>query len=154
LPASRPGALASRRFGGAARKGRTILEVRRAGSPVALTATPDRRRPSDGLVIEASILARLLRLRLLTLDATVVVVSAAVPALSSTPSDVRGRALARPVRSAGALPSGRSQPSGGRRGLAEAVRTIEEGAAILAAVRRDAAAGVSRRGGGTGQSAE
>jgi hypothetical protein len=112
-----------------------------------LTATPDRRRsPSDGLVVEASILARLLRLRLLTLDATVVVVPAEVTSLSPRPSAVRGRARARPVGSAVALPAGRSRPSGGRRGLAEAVRAIEEGAEILAAVRQDAA-GVSRRNG-------
>jgi len=84
-----------------------------------------------------------MRLRLLTLDATVVVVPAEVTEQSSAPFDVQGRATARPVRSARALPPGRSQPSG-RRGLAEAARTIEEGAAILAAVRRD---GVSRRNG-------
>jgi len=104
-----------------------------------------RRHHSDGLVVEASIIARLLRLRLLTLDATVVI----VPAEAAARSEVRGRAAARPVRSvrsAGALPPGRSQPSG-RRGLAEAVRTIEEGAAILAAGRRGAAAGVSHRNG-------
>ncbi|HKG01836.1 MAG TPA: hypothetical protein VKB03_01535 [Conexibacter sp.] len=101
-----------------------------------------RRHPADGLVVEASILARLLRLRLLTLDATVVIVPAEVAARS----EARGRAAARPARSAGALPPGRSQPSG-RRGLAEAVRTIEEGAAILAAGRRGAAAGVSHRNG-------
>lgn len=73
-------------------------------------STPDLwRRPSDGLVIEAFVVARLLRIRLLTLEATVVVVPTDVPASSA---------------------------ANGRRGLAEAVRTIGEGAAILADVRR------------------
>jgi hypothetical protein len=49
------------------------------------------------------------------------------------PPDVQGRPSAR--RSAGALPY---QPSvNGRGRLAEAVRTIDEGAAILAAARSD-----------------
>lgn len=83
-------------------------------------ATPDlRRRPSDGLVIEAFVLARLLRIRLLTLEATVALVPADVAPASSAAAN-------------------------GRRRLAEAVRTIDEGAAILAEVRRTAAA--SRRG--------
>jgi hypothetical protein len=82
-------------------------------APVALTAIPDRRRrPSDGLVVEARIVARLLGLRLLTLDATVVVVPAEVTDPASAPHD---------------LPP--------RDGLAEAVRLIDEGAAILTEVR-------------------
>jgi hypothetical protein len=86
-------------------------------APAVRTARPDsRRRPSDGLVIEASILARLLRIRLLTLEATVVV----------APAEVTSGAW--PVRSSG----------NGRGGLAEAVRTLDEGAAILADVRRAA----------------
>jgi hypothetical protein len=49
-----------------------------------LTAVPDRRRrPSDGLVVEASIAARVVGFRLLTLDATVVFVPADVTAPSS-----------------------------------------------------------------------
>ena len=47
---------------------------------VATAARDRRRRPSDGVVVEASILARLLGLRLLTLDATVVLVPAEVTA--------------------------------------------------------------------------
>jgi hypothetical protein len=101
-----------------------------------LTATPDRRRrPSDGLVVEAWILARLLRIRLLTLDATVVIVPADVTARWSAPADVQGRTSARSARSAGTSPPARSGASG-RRGLADAVRTIDEGAAILAEARR------------------
>jgi hypothetical protein len=103
-----------------------------------LTATPDRRRrPSDGLVVEASILARLLRIRLLTLDATVVIVPADVTARWPAPPDVQGRTSARSDRAAGTSPPARSD-AGGRRSLAEAVRTIDEGAAILAEARRTA----------------
>lgn len=100
-----------------------------------LTATPDRRRrPSEGLVVEASILARLLRIRLLRLDATVLITPADVTARSSPP-DVEGHASARSARSGGQLPAARSAARGSR-GLAEAVRLIDEGAAILAEVRR------------------
>lgn len=96
-------------------------------APVALTAIPDRRRrPSDGLVVEARIVARLLGLRLLTLEATVVVVPAEVTA--PTPAG-RGTQPRAPARSDGAPPE-RAVGS-----LAEAVRRIDEGAAILAEVR-------------------
>jgi pyridoxal biosynthesis lyase PdxS len=92
-----------------------------------LAAVPDRRRrPSDGIVVEASILARVLGARLLTLDATVVVAPADVTARSSAPRD--SQALT-PARSVG-VPPARG------RGLAEAVRSIDEGAAILAETRR------------------
>jgi hypothetical protein len=94
-----------------------------------LTALPDpRRRPSDGVLIKASILARLLGIRLLKLDATVVVVPAQVAAPSSAPQDRR------PVASRGAAPA-RPVAIGG--GLAAAVRSIDEGAEILAEARRD-----------------
>lgn len=87
-------------------------------APVALTAIPDRRRrPSDGLVVEARIVARLLGLRLLTLEATVVVVPAEVTARTPTGDGT-------PPERAGAV-----------RSLSEAVRRIDEGAAILAEVR-------------------
>jgi len=99
-----------------------------------LRAVPDRRRrPSDGIVVEASILARLLGMRLLTLDATVVVAPADVMVRSSAPRrDSRPRG---PARSVGASPA-RSGALG--RGLAEAVRSIDEGAAMLAETRRTA----------------
>jgi hypothetical protein len=100
---------------------------------------------SNGLVIEASILARLLRIRLLTLEATVVVVPADVTAHWSAPPDVQGHASARP---AGTSPPARSE-AGGRRGLAEAVRTIDEGAAILAEARRATALSRTGPNGGT-----
>ena len=90
-----------------------------ATTPVALTAVPRRkRRPTDGVLIEASILARLLGIRLLTLDATVVLVPADVTGPSPASRDSRVRA------------------STGR-GLAEAVRSINEGAELLAEARRN-----------------
>jgi pyridoxal biosynthesis lyase PdxS len=86
-----------------------------------LRAIPDRRRsPSDGLVVEASVVARLLGLRLLTLHARVVV----------APADVT--AAPAPARSSG-MPPARSGAAG--RGLAEAIQRINEGAAILAETR-------------------
>ena len=49
--------------------------------PVALTAIPDRGgQPSDRVLVEGSIVTRLLGIRLLTLDATVVMVQADVSA--------------------------------------------------------------------------
>jgi pyridoxal biosynthesis lyase PdxS len=97
-------------------------------TPAALTAIPDRRRrPSDGLVVEAKIVARLLGLRLLTLEATVVVVPAEVTAPAHT---IDGTPRA-PARSDGVPP----ERAGAAGSLAEAVRRIDEGAAILAEVR-------------------
>jgi len=105
-----------------------------------LTATPDRRRrPSGGLVVEASILARLLRIRLLRLDATVVISPADVTLRPSAARDAK-RSASSPLRAARTSLPMRSEPSGGR-ALAEAVRTIDEGAAILAQTRRNAAHG-------------
>ena len=100
-----------------------------------LAATPDRRRhPSDGLVAKASIVARLLRIRLLTLEATVVIAPADVTAPSPASPGVAARRPSTP--SPRALPA-RSAASG-RRGLAEALRTIDETTAILDQVRRNA----------------
>lgn len=108
--------------------------------PLVLTAVPDRRRrPSDGLVVEASILARLLGIRLLKLDATVVIVPADVTAPSSA---ARVSPLPAVAPSPRALPD--RQPAGVGGGLAEAIRRIDEGAAILAAVRANRS--VRRRG--------
>ncbi|MGB2712165.1 MAG: hypothetical protein WBC33_11695 [Conexibacter sp.] len=94
-----------------------------------LTAIPDRRRrPSDGLVVEASIVARLLGIRLLKLDATVVIVPADVTAPPSALHDSRPPTRA---RSLGLPPSGVVSGS-----LADAVQRINEGAAILDEARR------------------
>jgi hypothetical protein len=97
-------------------------------APVALTAIPDRRkRLSDGVLIDASIQARLLGLRLLTVDATVVLVPADVTAAHPPPE--------RPApRSSGAAPR-RSVAAGPR--LAQAVRSINEATELLAESRRD-----------------
>jgi hypothetical protein len=102
---------------------------RAVAAPVVLIPAPDRRRRlSDGALVEASIRARLLGIPLLRLDATVVLVPAEITAPSSAPHE-----LAR-TRSFGVPPT-RSGAAG--RGLAEAVRSINEGAEVLAEVRRN-----------------
>jgi hypothetical protein len=106
-----------------------------AESGIELTAVPDRGgRFSDGVLVKASILARLLGIRLLKLDASVVVVPAAVRTPSSEPQDSSARVGDRPAPSP-AVPPARSGAIGG--GLAEAVRSINEGAALLAESRRN-----------------
>ena len=81
-------------------------------APVALTAAVDpSRRLSEGALVQASVRARLLGMPLLRLDATVVLMPAAITAPSS------------------ALAAGN--------GLADAVRSINEGAEVLARVRRN-----------------
>lgn len=88
--------------------------VRGLGSPApaALTAAVDpSRRLSEGALVQASVRARLLGIPLLRLDATVALMPAAITAPSS--------ALA------------------ARDGLAEAVRSINDGAEVLAQVRRN-----------------
>jgi hypothetical protein len=94
----------------------------RATAPVALTAAPDRsRRLSDGAIVEASIRARVLGIPLLRLDAAVVLVPAGITAPSSAPYK----------------PSTRASGAAAGHGLAEAVRSINEGAELLAEVRRN-----------------
>ena len=97
-----------------------------------LKAVPDRRRqPSDGLVVEASIVARLLRIRLLKLDATVVI----VPADVTAPPAVVPHESRRPVRSQIIdMEPPRPVPVGGV--LGEAVQRINEAATIRAEARR------------------
>jgi len=81
-------------------------------TPAALTAAVDpSRRLSEGGLVQASVRARLLGIPLLRLDATVVLIPAAITAPSS------------------ALAAGN--------GLAEAVRSINDGAEVLAQVRRN-----------------
>ena len=89
-----------------------------------LAAVPDRRRRlSDGVLVDASIRARLLGIRLLKIDATVVLAPAEITA---SPAPVHDPVPHMPARSA-------------RHGLAEAVRSINEGAELLAEVRRNGA---------------
>lgn len=88
--------------------------ARRLGTPppVGLTAAVDpSRRLSEGALVQASVRARLLGLPLLRLEATVVLMPAAITAPSS-------------ARVAG-------------NGLAEAVRSINDGAEVLAQVRQN-----------------
>jgi hypothetical protein len=100
-------------------------------SPVVLTAAPDRRkRLSNGALVEASILVRLLGIRLLTLDATMLLVPADATPPSSPPHDSPVRTSARPS----GVPPAQARPVG--RGLADAVQSINEAAEILAEVRR------------------
>ena len=81
-------------------------------APAALTAAVDPgRRLSEGGLVQASVRARLLGIPLLRLDATVVLMPAAITAPSST--------LA------------------ARNGLAEAVRSINDAAGVLAQARNN-----------------
>jgi hypothetical protein len=74
---------------------------------------------AEGLVVEASVVARLFRFRLLEIDASLVV----------SPADVRGRSAAVPPR-----PRRRTVGPG----LIAAERALDQGAASLAASRRRA----------------
>jgi hypothetical protein len=102
--------------------------------PVALTARPDRRRRlSDGVLVDASIHARLLGLRLLTVDASIVLVPAELSATSrGAPAPGPRRAPRSPT------PAPRRSVAAGPR-LAQAVRSINEAAEVLAETRRDGA---------------
>ena len=88
-------------------------------------------RPADGILIQASILARLLGLRLLTLDATITLVPAEVTEPSSIARDRPG------ITPRQASPAARRRAAGGD--LARAVKTIGEGQQVLAQARRDGA---------------
>ena len=82
----------------------------RTSAPVAMTAAIDpSRRLSEGALVQASVRARLLGIPLLRLDATVALMPATITAPSS------------------AVAAGN--------GLAEAVRSINDGAEVLAQVR-------------------
>jgi hypothetical protein len=97
----------------------------------AAVADDRRRGRSDATLVEASVTARLLGLRILTLDAQVALVPADV-----TIAAPRAR---EPAARAPALSSGNSRGragSVGHRGLAEAVRNLDEGARLLAEIQR------------------
>jgi hypothetical protein len=119
------------------------LDSRRRGTvgartaPIVVSSVSDRgRHLSDGVLVEASIIARLLRIRLLTLNATVLLVPAGV---TDPPTVDVSRDRKRP-RSADARPP-RSRSA---EGLADAVRRINEGAELLARARRHHALLLSR----------
>jgi hypothetical protein len=116
------------------------LRPGRRTAPVVLELAPDRsKRLSDATLVEASITARLLGIRLLTLDATIALVPADVTAPTAAVTD--GAARVHRSAHASGTTSGdsqrRSRPIG--RGLADAVRNLDEGAKLLAEVRRDGA---------------
>jgi hypothetical protein len=91
---------------------RRAVRARGTLAPAALTAAVDPgRRLSEGGLVQASVRARLLGIPLLRLDATVVLMPAAITAPSST--------LA------------------ARNGLAEAVRSINDAAEVLAQSRNN-----------------
>jgi hypothetical protein len=96
----------------------------------ALDVAPDgRRRLSEGALVEASVVARLLGVRLLRLEASVAL----------APAEVRpAAARLQPPSSRSLVPSTppRVRVAPGRR-LPEAVRTIGEAAELLAATQRD-----------------
>jgi hypothetical protein len=87
-------------------------------------ALDPQKRLSHGALVQASVRARVLGVSLLRLEATVVLVPAKLTASSSASHEMPTRALA---RSRGLSP--RSS------GLADAVRSINEGAELLAEVR-------------------
>ena len=84
-------------------------------------------RLSQGVLVEASVVARLLGLRVLTLEATALLAPADLRAGPAAQAEVAG--APRPV-----APVARTAAA--RRGLAEAVRDLDEGARLLEQARR------------------
>ena len=112
----------------------------RTGVPVVVEVTPDRRRRlSDAALVEASIAARLLGMRILTLDATVAVVPADITAATRAVQDRSPREdrVADDTRRSSGDSRGRSGSVGHR--LADAARNLDEGAKLLADARRNGA---------------
>jgi hypothetical protein len=112
----------------------------RVALPVGKTAAPRGRVPperggrrADARLVEASVTARLLGMRILTLDATVLLAPADLRA--ATPL-VRDRAAHAPARPSGDSPV---RPGSAGHRLADAVRTLDEGARLLAEVQHDRA---------------
>ena len=92
---------------------------------------PDRsRRGGDATLVAASIAARLLGVRILTVDAKVALVPAE---LRVTPPPVGRRAADTPARPS---PDRRAPADSSGHRLADAVRTLDEGARLLAETRR------------------
>jgi hypothetical protein len=109
-------------------------------APVVLELAPDRRRRlSDATLVEASISARLLGMRLLTLDATIALVPADVTVPIPAVADRALRADRRAPASSRLSSDSQRRSAPGRQGLADAVRNLDEGAKLLAQVRRNGA---------------
>jgi hypothetical protein len=99
---------------------------------VGLTAVPDpRKRLSDGVLVEACVRARLIGVPLLKIDASIVLAPAGLTASTSARPDPPIRSSARSSHATLTHPVVPGQ------GLTEAVRTINEGAEILAEARRN-----------------
>jgi hypothetical protein len=108
------------------------LPAGRRAVPLAREVAPDhRRRRSDATLVEASVTARLLGKRILTLDATVALVPAEVRVAAPPVQDRAAHAHAR----SSVYSRGRAGSVGLR--LADAVRNLDEGARLLAEVQRD-----------------
>jgi hypothetical protein len=103
------------------------------GSVAKVVVSSDRtRRLAEGALVQASVRARVLGLPLLRLDATLVLAPAEISAARSAALELERR---RSGRSSAFL-----MTDAGGHGLAEAVRSINEGAQLLAEVRgRDGA---------------
>jgi hypothetical protein len=103
------------------------VQATRAGGVVVRPA-PEGGSLAGGTLVEASIVARLLRIRLLTLDASVLLLPAVAESSAS------------PTAAYLDAPRSRPPPTGSpRRRLSDAMRSIEEGAADLARARRNRA---------------
>jgi hypothetical protein len=119
------------RLSGSRRSARVTAAPGGTAGPLAPSLAPDRaQRLSEGALVEASVVARVLGVRLLRLEATVVLAPADVTAT---------RSPAPPARTLGRVVAARpapSRPTGHR--LDDAVRSLEEGAKLLAQARRGA----------------
>ena len=114
------------------------LPTGKSAVPVVVAVAPDRRRRlSDAALVEASIAARLLGMRILTLDATIALVPADITAATGAVRDrprSEDRAAPAPIRSSR---DSRGRPGAARYNLADAVRNLQEGARLLADARRN-----------------
>jgi len=88
------------------------------------------KRLTEGFRVEASILARLFGIKLLKLDATIVVSPSGIRQVAGSSTDLVMRPTSRPPRT---LPVGTGAT------LADAVRNLNEGAELLAEARRNGA---------------
>jgi hypothetical protein len=108
-----------------------VRVIRRRAATIApgllIRAGDSRGRLSQGVLVEASVVARLLGLRLLTLEASALLAPADLRASPGVRTEVAG--APRPV-----APLPRTAVA--RRGLAGAVRDLDEGARLLEQARR------------------
>jgi hypothetical protein len=103
----------------------------RAASVVLEVAPDRRRRLSDAALVEASVVARLFGMPILKINATVALVPADV---TTARSAVHGRPARESIARSGDPPG---RPGGGGGRLADAVRHLNEGEALLAKAQRN-----------------